>query len=117
MTDNEVAKLKERIDSLRRELILRSETQDKALQIQAREYERRLETLNHEASQLKAMQSTYVPRETYEMSQREVLAKYEELKTYKDTMTGKASQTQVIVAYVISFIGVVIAVAGFFIGG
>jgi len=39
---------------------------EKATTLQAAEYERRLDFLNGEASQLKAMQERYVPRETYD---------------------------------------------------
>jgi phage host-nuclease inhibitor protein Gam len=95
MTDNEVAQLIERIDSLRRELVLRSDTQEKALQIQAKEYERRLEALNHEAAQLKDMQAKYLPRETYEVDQRE-----------------RVKQNDVTRATIISVMGILIAIAG-----
>ena len=36
------------------------------LELQAKEYERRLEILNHESERLKEMQSTYVRKESYE---------------------------------------------------
>lgn len=39
------------------------EASEKALKIQAQEYERRLENLNHEAERLRLMQETYLPRE------------------------------------------------------
>lgn len=38
----------------------------RALEIQAREYERRLDALNGEAGRIRDIQATYVPRETYE---------------------------------------------------
>lgn len=37
-----------------------------ALKLQAKEYERRLEALNHEAEQLKNMQATYVSKEVFD---------------------------------------------------
>jgi hypothetical protein len=43
---------------------------EKALRLQAEEYGRRLDALNHEAAQLKQMQTTYLPRETYESDQK-----------------------------------------------
>jgi len=39
---------------------------NKARKLQAKEYERRLEALNHEAAQLKDMQATYTPREVFD---------------------------------------------------
>lgn len=53
-----------------------------ALKIQAREYERRLETLNHEAQQLKDMQAKYLPREVYEANYKETNTKIEALQKY-----------------------------------
>lgn len=40
---------------------------EKALAMQAKEYERRLADLNHEADQLKSMQGTYVQKSIYEI--------------------------------------------------
>jgi len=55
-----------------RELMNRSEA---ALALQAKEYERRLSSLNHEAEQLKAMQATYMPREVADSSFNELRAR------------------------------------------
>lgn len=44
-----------------------------AKELQAKEYERRLEILNGEAEQLRDMQATYVPRETFEAFQKQIL--------------------------------------------
>ncbi len=44
---------------------LRFRLDDKARELQASEYNRRLEGLNHEAAQLKSMQERYIPRDTY----------------------------------------------------
>ncbi len=49
----------------------RMEDNAKALEIQAREYERRLEALNGEAGRIRNIQDTYVPRETFEAYQKE----------------------------------------------
>ncbi len=42
------------------------EEHQKALALQHKEYERRLEALNGEAARIRSIQETYVPRETYE---------------------------------------------------
>ena len=43
-----------------------------AVKLQAAEYHRRLDDLNHEAERLKSMQGTYLPRELYESRHREI---------------------------------------------
>jgi uncharacterized membrane protein YukC len=45
---------------------LRFDSLDKALSLQAREYERRLEILNNEQSRLAAERLHFLPREVYE---------------------------------------------------
>lgn len=42
------------------------EAMEKALLLQAKEYERRLSDLNGEAGRLRDMQATYVPREVFD---------------------------------------------------
>ena len=42
------------------------ELRDQALQVQAREYERRLEALNHAHQEAQRVLNTYLPRETWE---------------------------------------------------
>jgi hypothetical protein len=41
-------------------------SRDRHLELQAREYEHRLEILNHESDQLKTMQQTYVRKDLYD---------------------------------------------------
>lgn len=65
------------------------ELNEKALKLQSREYERRLEALNGEAERLRKMQSTYVPREVYEAKYDELVANIEKNRTQLATMTGK----------------------------
>jgi hypothetical protein len=52
---------------------------EKARQIQAEEYERRLALLNHEAAQLKDMQAMYVPREVFEGQMKELGMKIDKM--------------------------------------
>jgi cell division septum initiation protein DivIVA len=56
-------KHKELSERFRLELI----SQERALKIQTRELERRLEALNGEADRLRSMQATYIPREVYDI--------------------------------------------------
>ena len=50
---------------------------DKALQLQAKEYERRLNDLNGEAGRLREMQQTYIPREIFDRSLQQQNEKFE----------------------------------------
>lgn len=72
------------VAELRKEVSLRFESTDKALMLQASEYDRRLAILNHEAEQLKAMQKTYIPRETYAALEKDV----SEMKSWIDKEKG-----------------------------
>ena len=50
---------------------------DKALKLQAKEYQRRLKDLNGEAERLRNIQATYIPREVFENSLKTVSDKTE----------------------------------------
>ena len=52
---------------------------EKARALQAEEYERRLALLNHEAAQLKDMQTMYVPREVFEGEMKALGAKIDKM--------------------------------------
>jgi hypothetical protein len=52
---------------------------EKARALQAEEYERRLALLNHEAAQLKDMQTMYVPREVFEGTMKELGGKIDKM--------------------------------------
>ena len=70
----------ERLAVLEARTNLRFTMINKARKLQAREYERRLEILNHEAAQLKAMRAELVPRETHNL----LVEKVEHLQSWKD---------------------------------
>jgi len=67
------------INHLKELMCLKIESNEKALELQAKEYERRLENLNHEAERLRSMASTYLPRELYEAKNKEIEIKIESL--------------------------------------
>jgi len=64
--DIKIAVLEERLEGAK-----------EALSLQALEYQRRLDALNGEAERLRQMQSTYLPRESYEIAHRELVNKIE----------------------------------------
>lgn len=67
-----------------------------ALNLQAKEYERRLQGLNHEAEQLKDMQSKYVSREVFDRVTNELKDKIFFLNEYKTKNEGRSSLIQFI---------------------
>ena len=76
------------------------EAADAALRLQAGKYEQRLEILNHEAATLKAMQSTYWPREMAEAAIRDIGRDIADLRKVRDESTGK----QAVVAFIVSIL-------------
>ena len=71
-----------------------------ARDLQAKEYERRLEMLNHEAVQLKAMQGTYVPRETHLL----LVDKVDKLERWQSNTQGKNTVWGIVIPLVVSLI-------------
>jgi hypothetical protein len=98
MTDEErheiLVQMRIALAELRKEVQLRSDATERALVLQANEYDRRLTILNHEAEQLKAMQMTYVPRETHIL----LSEKVDGLMSFKDTLLGRQSIITIIVS-------------------
>jgi len=80
---------------------------EKNLIQQAKEYERRLELLNGEASRLRDIQTNYLPREVYESKHSELIKTVDDLRTYRDTMLGRQSIIIIVVSALIS-VGVAI---------
>jgi DNA repair exonuclease SbcCD ATPase subunit len=116
MASDEIQELEKyfnlKMDDLKVLLEVQMQTSEKALKIQAAEYERRLAALNHEAAQLKDMQSRYLPRETFDIKYQELRIKNDELQTFKDQMVGKASQSAVNISIIIAIVGFMLAIAG-----
>lgn len=78
------------------------EAQEAARKLQAAEYERRLEILNHEAEQLKTMQVKYLPREVWEDTLKELRKELGGLTAFKENATGRNSIISGVVAAAIS---------------
>jgi hypothetical protein len=112
---------------------------DEATRLQAAEYMRRLDALNHEAAQLKSMQATYVSREMNDTQHADMYSKINEIKLgethfipkevhsllierveklelNKANLEGKASQSSVFIAWGIAAAGIILAVVGLIIG-
>lgn len=83
-----------------------------ALRLQAKEYERRLAELNHEADQLKAMQSTYYPRENAEIERKIVEKEIKALNQSRAYLEGKASMNSVYLSYGMAFVAIILSILG-----
>lgn len=92
------------LEHLKEIMELRFNLNDKALELQAKETERRLENLNHEAEQLKSMQSTYMPREVYEAKHKELTAQINSISKLVYIGVGIAVVSEIVIGLVIRFI-------------
>jgi len=91
-----------KLQSLERIFNTRMDAQDKALQLQAAEYERRLEHLNGEAERMRQREITYLPRELYERIDAQRCEDIKALQSYRDTQLGRQTVLSAIVAAVVS---------------
>jgi len=80
-----------------------------ALELQAKEYDRRLESLNHEAEQLKKMQATYLPREVGENKISRMEEEVTTLKLWKSNLMGRIAIAGGIIVLVAGLVGAVLA--------
>lgn len=90
--DENAISLKEYID-------LRFEYNDDAIKLQAVEYARRLDQLNHDHQRTKETQQTYLPREIYEQSQKDIIKNIADLREYKSNMEGRFWVMGVVVTF------------------
>lgn len=79
----------------------------KALKLQAKEYERRLEDLNGEAGRLKQMKAELTPREVFDNTINEIKEKLDVINTWKVKQEGKSQLTQYI-PWILAIISMVI---------
>lgn len=84
----------------------------KALELQATEYDRRLHDLNNEATRIRKIREETVSMELWRAQHERLEADIAELKDFKSRMEGKASQTSVLVAYAFSAVGIILAILG-----
>lgn len=101
-----------RLSVVEHALDLRLAAAEKALHLQAEEYSRRLDALNHEADRLRLMQSTYVPREVWDAEHRRLLSSIEALNSFRDASIGRYSIIVIFVSTVVSlFVGFAVHVS------
>lgn len=75
-------------------LIERIDAMKEALELQAKEYERRLDLLNGEARKLHDMQQSYIPREVFDRMVTSLESKIQINTDYKKEQDGKTKLTQ-----------------------
>jgi hypothetical protein len=109
VTDSGVDLLRERLHETTRNLAVlearlkaAERATERALALQAAEYERRLEILNHEAAKLSSMQATYVPRELFENVLTQLRADIADLKDYKSRVLGIVAFVSAVVALMVN---------------
>jgi len=123
--------------SLKEYIESRLDAMDKAVNVSRATMESRLESMNEFRNSLKDQATTFVSRQElgltlaklegeikdlknrdsvsrieYDTNHKVLEGKIDILNTYKDTMTGKASQSSVNIAYVISGISIIIGLVG-----
>lgn len=69
---------------------------ERALQLQATEYKRRLKELNGEAGRLRTMQANYIPREVYEKDMENIKKDVEALTAARLKSEGKGQWIQIV---------------------
>jgi len=79
----------------------------KALKLQAKEYERRLEDLNGEAGRLKQMKAELTPREVFDNTIAEINKKLDIINDWKIKQEGK-SQLTVYIPWILAIISIVL---------
>lgn len=108
MTDEaRLARIEERLHENARNLAVLEATfqsadrsNARALQLQADEYDRRLQILNGEAAKLVSMQVTYLPREVFDRIVCAIQKDILDLNRHRDRMIGQVS----VIAFVISLL-------------
>ncbi len=85
----------------------------KAMAVQAREYERRLELLNGEATRLREMQITYLPREVCDSKMSQIIQDINGLKIWQSRVQGQVAIIAVIAS---GGMGLVIITANYLLG-
>ena len=93
-----------KISALKELLEAKIEALEQARVLQANEYARRLENLNGEAARLKEMQSTYMPRETYDARHEELVNRIRCLEAFKDNLSGKIAIISIASSLIISIV-------------
>ena len=94
--------LEQRICAMEKLFHERITLRDRALELSADEYHRRLDMLNGEAGKLAAMQVTYLPREVYEQTVKNIENELKGLRDFRSNIIGKFSIINGAIAIIVS---------------
>lgn len=97
---NEFKILEERIEHLKEVYRHDKEAIQKALDLQASEYERRMETLNHEAARVLDVQTRSVNQEIFDELKKNTEQKLSKLENWQSTENGKKAVYAIILIVV-----------------
>jgi hypothetical protein len=89
---------------------------DRALAIQAREYERRLDELNHSHAEARRVLATYITRDLYESSQKDLTVWKSNIDKAIANMAGRNAAYGIALGAAVTVITVAINVVGYFAG-
>jgi len=101
---DKIAGLDKKTSILEEKLELKFENADHALDLQSKEYLRRLDMLNGEGERLRSMQATYLPRETYEINHKELCNKIDELEEFKNNALGRQAILMILLSAAVSIV-------------
>lgn len=96
------------IPTLKALLEQRMDASDKALELQAQEYERRLDILNHDHENTKQVQLTYVSIAVYDAEKREWDNRVRNLEKFQNNLTGRLFIIGAIVMLLAALLGSVL---------
>ena len=87
----------------------RHELESDALHLQAKEYERRLDQLNHEHANAKLVQQTYLSQDVYQAEKREWDNRVRNLEKFQNNLIGRLVVVGALATILAAIIGAVIA--------
>ena len=82
-------------------------TASKALELQAKEYERRLDDLNHAHQQARETLQTYLPREIHDKEMRDLSIWQRSVDTDRASNQGRTSAVTTILAILLSVVSII----------
>ena len=85
---------------------------EKATDLAYQNLQFRLASMNEFREQMKDQASTFITRAEHNVLMQKLDTAVEDLKKSRDEQTGKASVSSVYIAYIISFVGILIAIIG-----
>ena len=120
MTDSETVPLKEyietRLNYLEKIQDEREQSSKEALNLARKESDIHFDKLNGEYSRIDKVIASTLPREVYQTQHDNLCNRVKDLELNRAELSGKANQSSVDKAMILSFISVAIAIIGFIIG-